>query len=527
MQENQEQQGLKAVSDLLSKGDLRGAFGAAQELLRQFPSNPRAWHINCDILLRARQNTQALSLARQALEHFPESLPLSINLCECLLAANAMAEARTQADALAAKPLQDPFVVSSLAMVYASLNEHEISLSFYQKALDLKPDEETFYYNMATSQRFLGLIDEAEQSLDKALRFNSGDGEAQLMRSNLRQQTSERNHVEQLQSLVNTPSLSPNIAIPSAYALAKELEDLERFDESFTALKLGSDTQRKHMRYEVQADLDIMAKIEEVFSEEMFSGSIEGCDSDEPIFIIGMPRSGTTLVERILGSHDEVYAAGELNNFSLELMRLARPSGPATASSRLNLIENTAHIDFGELGKNYIASTRPLTGHSARFIDKLPFNYLYAGLIHLAFPKAKIISLVREPLDSCFAVYKQLFREAYPFSYQLDDLADYYIAYRRLMKHWNQVIPGGVYEVSYEALVNDLEGESRALLAHCDLPWQSQCLDFHLNSAASTTASATQVREKLYTSSIGRWRHFEMHLQGLKSRLEAAGIETA
>jgi hypothetical protein len=354
--------------------------------------------------------------------------------------------------------------------------------------------------------------------------LNPGDGEAQLMRSNLRRQTSEHNHVEVLNKLLLAATV-PNIAIPSGFALAKELEDLERFDESFTALTNASQLQRQNMRYEVQADLDIMAKIADVFGTDILSGAIGGCESGEPIFIIGMPRTGTTLVERILGCHSDVFAAGELNNFASELMKLARPTGPATPSSRLGLIENTAHIDFAQLGENYLTSTRVLTDGSPRFIDKLPFNYLYAGLIHLAFPNAKIINLVRNPLDTCFAVYKQLFDSAYPFSYQLDELADYYLSYRHLMKHWHEVMPGVIYEVSYEALVADLEGESRALLAHCDLPWQDACLDFHLNDAASTTASASQVREKIYASSIGRWRHFEDHLQGLKSRLEAGGVK--
>jgi len=183
-------------------------------------------------------------------------------------------------------------------------------------------------------------------------------------------------------------------------------------------------------------------------------------------------------------------------------------------------------VDFRALGQAYMTATRPLRDARPHFIDKLPFNFLYAGPIHLALPRAKIINVQRHPLDTCFAVFKQLFRDAYPYSYDLDELGQYYVAYRRLMQHWNDVMPGVIHTVRYEALVADVEGEARRLLEYCGLPWQDACLRFHENPQASTTASALQVRQPVYASSVGKWRNFERQLAPLRRRLEDAGIDT-
>jgi hypothetical protein len=192
--------------------------------------------------------------------------------------------------------------------------------------------------------------------------------------------------------------------------------------------------------------------------------------------------------------------------------------------SLTELVKKSASVDFASLGLNYINSTKPSTGHTKRFIDKLPINMLYAGLIHLALPNAKIINMTRHPMAACYAVYKQLFKDAYPFSYDLQDLAKYYIAYHRLIQHWKTVIPGVMYDVKYEDMVHNQQAQSQALLTFCDLPWQDQCLRFHENKSASTTASAAQVRLPIYNTSIDRWREYSQQLRPLQVMLEQAGI---
>ena len=283
------------------------------------------------------------------------------------------------------------------------------------------------------------------------------------------------------------------------------------------------------MRYDVGGDIETMATIASSYNRE-FLGKRKGeYANDEPIFVLGMPRTGTTLVERILASHSQVTSAGELNNFALEMSREAKklmPQGKTQQGiSKLDRVAASLMIDFTQLGQQYIESTRPLSGQAAHFVDKMPLNFLYAGLIHMALPKAKIVHLQRHPLDTCFAIYKTLFADAYPFSYTLEELGRYYAGYRRLMRHWQEAMPGVIYHQSYEALVENIEAQTRQLLGHCGLDWEPACLDFHSQQRASTTASATQVRQPVYTSSVGKWRRFRNQLSPLIKTLESEGID--
>jgi hypothetical protein len=276
------------------------------------------------------------------------------------------------------------------------------------------------------------------------------------------------------------------------------------------------------MAYDVADDVATVDEIIKTYTPGICR-AVDGDNNREPIFIVGLPRTGTTLVDRILSSHSTVFAAGELNNFALEMTRLIQRQG--SVRSKSEAIAASLHIDFAQLGKNYIDSTRPQTGHSAHFIDKMPLNYLYCGLIAKALPNAKIIELVRHPLDTCYAIYKQLFTLAYPFSYDLDDLAQYYLAYVRLMQHWHAALPGRILRVRYEDVVDNQEQQTRRLLQYCELDWEDGCLAFEKNRQASTTASAVQVREPIYRSSLGKWRHVQHELQPLIEKLRA-GLAT-
>jgi hypothetical protein len=309
------------------------------------------------------------------------------------------------------------------------------------------------------------------------------------------------------------------------YALAKEAEDIEDYQKSFKALETGSRIRRRHLQYQVKNDVAVLDDIRRCYADAKSCTQDKGFHDDSPIFIVGMPRTGTTLVERILAGHSEVTSAGELHDFSSELVKEIQRHSQGKPVAKDRIVQASLKVDFARLGRNYVKAARQaVEPASPQFIDKLPFNLLYCGLIHRALPNARIIHMVRDPMDTCYAIYKTLFGQAYPFSYDLDELATYYIAYRKLMAHWHQVMPGLILDVAYEDVVADPEQQARRLVAHCGLDWEPECLEFHKSKAASTTASAVQVRQPLYATSIQKWRNYENQLAPLNARLTQAGL---
>jgi hypothetical protein len=313
------------------------------------------------------------------------------------------------------------------------------------------------------------------------------------------------------------------------HALAKEYEDLGEYAEAFRHLTLGRARKRAALDYRFAEDRAVFDSIERVCGPELFARSRPGVESDAPIFVVGMPRTGTTLVERILASHSDVASAGELQTFGVCVKRAAGTRSPRVLDPET--VEAAAAVDFRAVGACYLDGIRPfVAAGTRRFVDKLPLNFFYIGFIHCALPHAKIVCLERDPLDTCLSNFRQLFAVGFPYyryAYDLADIADYYIRFRQLIAHWHRVLPGVVLEVEYERLVANQERETRRLLDFCGLDWQEACLDFHRNPAPVATASAVQVREPLSPRSIGRWHRYAAELAGLRERLRAAGISVA
>ena len=304
--------------------------------------------------------------------------------------------------------------------------------------------------------------------------------------------------------------------------VAKELEDLGRYDDAIEALDTGARAYRGTVDYDSDAELSAQEDIRSVFSGETLGALAPGYGKEQPVFIVGMPRSGTTLVERMLSGHSQLVSIGEFTEFPrLYGIRLGEQF--ARDKSRTPS-EASLDIDFAELGRAYCQAARELAGEAPVFVDKLPYNFLYCGYILAALPNARLIHVRRHPLDTCYAVYKTLFFGAYSFSYDLDELADYYISYHRHMAHWQAVLPGKILDVAYEALVREPEAQLKRIIDWCDLPWEASVLDFHRQEGPSMTASAMQVRRPVYTDSIDSWRRAEARFAPLKARFEAADI---
>jgi tetratricopeptide (TPR) repeat protein len=524
------------VVNSLENNEFRKAIMACRQLNNEFPAYFEGWYIAGEIHRKLNKPLAGLISTERALAIQPNEPRVVFQRIECCLAIEQVIEAKALLLKLAENNLASKMIgtdiIDKTALLLSNLDLHDDALKQYKLAVSIEPKNAALHYNLATALRFLGKTEQAIEALDVCLTLNPLDFEAQGMRSSLKKQSSKHNHIDELKNVLGNEILPSEGKINICYALAKECDDINDTEQSFIFLKQGASQRRQQMSYNVDVDIEIIAAIKATYKQNIFNKGLSGDESAEPIFILGLPRTGTTLVERILSSHSDVFAAGELDNFGREMMKLSGNAKPTDKNndlknlSRSNLVSQSSMIDFAELGENYINSTRPLTGHTRRFIDKLPFNYLYAGLIHLALPNAKIINMTRHPMAACYAIYKQLFRDAYPFSYDFKDLAQYYIAYHQLMEHWKSVMPNMIYELSYENVVADIEGESKKLLHFCDLSWQEQCLRFYENKQASTTASASQVRQPIYSSSVERWRSYSEQLKPLQELLEKAGINT-
>ena len=527
---NTSQQTSKQLLDMvwqsMKKKDIRQAISSSNLLVQKHPDFAPGWHATSHVAQLIKQPESALLAIDRALKLEPQNTDWQLHRAGCLLMCGDNENCGKLLNSLTADFARfDSSQLSQLAFLCNRIEFHDEAIEIYQKLIELKPGEGEHWYNLASIQRFKGLIEQAEASLDKAIELNQGDYEAYQLRSDLRKQTSSSNHIAQLQSLLKSGITVPAGEVQICYALAKELEDTDNSQESFKILERGASLRRKHINYTIEDDLKTIDSIMDTFGSALFATPPRGLSTREPVFVIGLPRTGTTLVERILGAHPEVFAAGELNNFAVQMMQQVRQQSGAHKLSRKELVQQTAKLDFESLGQAYLESSRPLTGHTAHFVDKMPLNFLYAGLIHLAMPNAKIVHLTRHPMDTCYAIYKCLFQDAYPWSYDLQEIASYYSAYRQLMTHWNAVMPGVIYELSYEDLVGDVEGNARKLLDYCGLPWDSRCVRFHESQATSTTASAAQVRQPVYQSSVGRWKSYRSQLSPLHERLGIPGIE--
>jgi len=509
---------------LIRARDWRAAEAACASFNRAYPQIAAGWHAASHVAMRLGRASEAAARNEQALELEPHNPTFLLRRAECLLALGQAAAAIEAAAAAQGHAAADPVTLDAIGGIYSKANDQARALAAYDAAVALAPGNPHFLYNRAAARRFLGQIHEAEIDYDRVIALKPTDFEAYRNRSDLRPQTEASNHVAELEALLAGPLPDWRAEVQLRYALAKEYEDLGRHPESFEQLLRGAKQRRAHMRYEVNTDVATVGWIIEAFPAGP-SRVDPRASAESPIFIVGLPRSGSTLVERILSSHSEIISGGELNHFALSLVDAVR-RGSSAALPRRELVARSAEVDFAALGHDYLARAKSAIGSGQRFTDKMPLNYLYCGLIHRALPNARLVHVSRRPMAACYAMFKMLFEDGYPFSYDFAELAQYYVAYRRLMDHWQATLPGVIHPLSYESLVADQLGESRKLLQFCGLDWEDACALFHENPSATTTASAAQVRRPIYEASVSQWRHYERELAPLRALLDAAGVET-
>lgn len=507
----------------LKSGDHKAALAISDRLLDEFDESPDSLLLAGEVHFSRGNFVRAEKLAILCSEKFPDDFSGPVLRCRALLALGRIAEARDLALGLSTQNITVEAHFEILVTVLSGCLEPQSAYALCKRSIGLDQYNPAAHRRLALTCRLTGKLDEAVQAADVAIRCNAHDYEMIGLRSVLCRATRDNNHQAELEALLASGCRSAPGAARVCYALAKECEELGLYEKAFEYLQAGAGHKRSTLSFNIDSELQTLQLIQKYHNAAAFREKAIGFDSTEPIFILGLPRTGSTLIERILSSHSAVHAAGELLHLSSAMMQEIRKSGPLL--NHADLVRKGLQADPAAIGRNYIERTRPFTGHTRHFIDKRPQNYLSIGVIHRALPKSSIIHVRRSPMDTCYAIYKFLFNDAYPWSYDLDDIARYYIAYRRLMDHWRAVLPDRIIDVTYEDVVNDLEGEARKLLDRLGLDWQVECLSFHESEAATMTGSAVQVRQPVYSSSVGRWRDYERQLQNVAAILTSADID--
>jgi tetratricopeptide (TPR) repeat protein len=410
---------------------------------------------------------------------------------------------------------------SMQASAYSLLGLNDRSLQILSGLIDEFPDDELLWLARGHASRTAGRLSDAIEAYRKTIELRPGFGQAWYSLANLKTFGFTPSDIEAMQTQVAREDLNDDERLQFEFALGKALEDVGQFADSFAHYARGNALRRAQVLYDGGGNSRLAQRSQALYTREFFAARAGfGCQSPDPIFIVGLPRSGSTLLEQILASHSQVEGTRELPDvpgFALELgVREVRGQPPVYPQS-------VAHLTSAELttlGERYLAQTLPnrLLGRP-RFIDKMPSNFFHMGLIHLILPNARIIDARRSPLACCLANFKQHFQSGVWFTYSFKDLGDYYRDYVHVMAHFDAVLPGRVHRVRYENLVADLEGEVRRLLDYCGLPFEDQCLRFHETRRVVQTASSEQVRRPLYAESVEQWRNFEPWLGELKAAL--------
>lgn len=505
--------------------NFRQADELARQALRLEPDNAEAHYLTGLTCLDTYQLNRALKHLNRAVVINANSAEYTTYFARALARSQRYSEALMVANIAYALPPASAQTLDALGSVYMQCNAYERANVLFHRAVAMGQENANFRFNAAVTDTFSGHPAAAEEQFDACLERQPKFWRAYGLRSRLRQQTTASNHVDALHALLAANADDADARIHLHGALGKEYEDLGDYAKAFEHLSLGKATARQRVTYQPEQDSAMVDALIEAFPAEWCADTDYG--SDEPIFIVGMPRSGTTLVDRILSSHPEVYSAGELMNFRAQWARTAPPGVPARVDPVL--VAQSDRLDWELLGLRYVDSTRPQTAVKPRFTDKLPHNFLYLGPITKALPKAKIICLRRHPLDTCLSIFREVFMENSAFhgySFDLLDIGRFYIQFDRMMAHWNHVMPGCVLRVDYETLISEQESATGRMLTHCELGWNDACLHFERNTAAVATASTVQVRQPMHRQSIGRWEKYRLWLGPLEQLLNQAGIDT-
>lgn len=517
---------LADAARLLSQRAYREAHALCVDVLKTEPGNAEAFYL-LGLLTSDHANfARAEELFRAAIERAPGHAGAHAQRARCLIALSRRAEAIEAARLSGALLPGDAFTLDTIGVVLSRAGLHGEALPFYARATAGDPGNANYQYNYGAALQFAGEMGGARAAYRACAAADPDDTRGLPAIVQITRQTGERNEIAALEKLFAAHADDPDAALRTGHALAKAHEDLKAPDAALHWLARAKAGKRAHLSHDAGADAALFD------AAIRAAGTLRGRTSaagGAPVFICGMPRTGTTLVDRILSSHSALTSAGELTDLALCLKRLTQTKSNLVLDPET--LDASAGSDLTQLGERYMLSVRDSLGLTGRFTDKMPLNILLAPVILAALPEARVICLRRHPADTVLSNYRQMFATSfsyYNYAYTLEDTARYFVQFDRMVRHFEAVLPPERFTVvHYERVVADLETEARRLLDFCGLPFEEQCLAFHENAAPVATASSAQVREPLYTTALGRWKRYEAGLKPALDILEAAGCLTA
>lgn len=503
----------------------RGDLKQAEQLLRRSldiePRNPNAWSNLGMVRVRADAPEEALECFSRALKLAPEHPDALNNMAQTLRKLGRFDQARPLLERLVALRPEAAAARHALADVRQKSGDVEGAIDDFQHAIRLDPDDKRIRLGLGDAYESAGRFKQARMQYLNVLRREPDSPLALARLLQLREGQPDPAWVERAEALADDPATPEDGRIRLNVALGYWNDREKRFDEAFRRLQLGYDAQARREPFDSDGYTRAIDNLIETLTADFYRQAPDsGLDSERPIFIVGMPRSGTTLTEQILASHSRVAAGGELSmllKVSYQIRELSTEHLPYPRGLR-----SMTRIGLRQLGRRYLAHLDKVSTSAERVTDKLPFNFMHLGVIALLFPKARIIHCRRQPLDNCLSCYFTSFADQIRFANRLDTLGRYYLDYDRLMRHWHEVLPVEIFDLRYEEMIDDTEGRIRALLEHCGLEWEDACLSFYETQRGVRTPSRWQVRQPIYRGSVERWRNYQTHLEPLARILAPA-----
>jgi predicted Zn-dependent protease len=498
---------------------------SAEALLRKhlfkFPTDVAAIRMLAEVAARLRRYHDASLLLERALELAPGFSAARYNYAVVLHREARPSDALREVNRLLTEEPRNPGYRNLKAVVLGALGDYAESLEFYEELLAEYPNQSKAWISYGHALKTAGRTADCIAAYRRTLALAPTMGEAYWSLANLKTFRFEAADLTTIRSALERTDLSEEDRACFEFALGKALEDQADYPAAFAQYAAGNQRRKAQLGYEASEMTGLVARSRALLTPEFFAERAGfGAQAPDPIFIVGLPRAGSTLIEQILASHPEVEGTMELPDMIAIVRALTGAKGGPEETPYPDLLAHLSPERCLELGNQYLERTRPQRKSAAPFfIDKMPNNFAHLGLIQLLLPNARIIDARRHPLGCCFSAFKQYFARGQSFSYSLEDLGRYYHDYVELMAHYDAVLPGRVHRVIYETLVADTEAEVRSLLEFCGLPFDERCLKFYENERAVRTASSEQVRRPIYREGLDHWRHFEAYLEPLKTAL--------